>query len=569
MKAFALALTLPLLAGLAGCVEEALPHYSYATTEQIAADPEALGSLVKSITRFTTATMSYGVDSWYSDAGFPGLMIFRDAMCEDIPQSGSTYNYYSQCEAATEKRGIQYYYYYVFLEKINNVLRTLDLENIESETARNYVGILLGHRACIYLDASRMFEYKKTGYAVLDDEAEASGIYGLTIPLVDEKELTVTEMIQNPRVPFYTMNRFILRDLDLAEKYLEGYSRDKISYMNQSVIWGFKARFYLDLATRFEDNPADLSAQLAAEGSDDGYSDLGIKTAQDCWRLAQEYSQKVMDAGYVPMTKSEWTDPTAGFNTPNNSWIWGSYVTNESEIQSKWFAYFSVMASESSWGFPYYSCYRCISKKLYDMIDPNDWRYRSWVNPDEAGSARNFKNYISNMTAVEFKDLPKYCNLKFRVRDLTSYLTGLVACLPYMRVEEMYLINAECKYHTEGLGPAVRALDSFVNKYRWEEEATSPYACGAEDYESFIKSLMIQKRIEFWGEGVVYFDYKRLRLQIDRAYTDTNYQSNYRFKTFAGYVAPWMNCHFSDYAESMKGGEFHGNPNFAGIVTPQ
>jgi hypothetical protein len=34
--------------------------------------------------------------------------------------------------------------------------------------------------------------------------------------------------------------------------------------------------------------------------------------------------------------------------------------------------------------------------------------------------------------------------------------------------------------------------------------------------------MMLQKRIEFWGEGILFFDYKRLNMGITRGYTGTN-----------------------------------------------
>ena len=88
------------------------------------------------------------------------------------------------------------------------------------------------------------------------------------------------------------------------------------------------------------------------------------------------------------------------------------------------------------------------------------------------------------------------------------------------------------------------------------------------NYTTFIKELMVQRRIELWGEGHVYFDYKRLRLGVSRTYEGTNYPADYRINTADGHVAPWMNCYISEYAISMKDENFKGNPDFSGIVKP-
>jgi len=42
---------------------------------------------------------------------------------------------------------------------------------------------------------------------------------------------------------------------------------------------------------------------LAAEGSEDGYDDLGITSALDCYKKASEYANKVIAAGYSPVTE--------------------------------------------------------------------------------------------------------------------------------------------------------------------------------------------------------------------------------------------------------------------------
>ena len=59
--------------------------------------------------------------------------------------------------------------------------------------------------------------------------------------------------------------------------------------------------------------------------------------------------------------------------------------------------------------------------------------------------------------------------------------------------------------------------------------------------DSFIDALMVQRRIELWGEGLVMFDLKRLNLPVTRKYTGSNYASSLQFNSYAGYTAPWMN----------------------------
>ena len=47
--------------------------------------------------------------------------------------------------------------------------------------------------------------------------------------------------------------------------------------------------------------------------------------------------------------------------------------------------------------------------------------------------------------------------------------------------------------------------------------------------EAYINEMMLQKRIEFWGEGILFFDYKRLDRGITRGYSGTNVPAIARF----------------------------------------
>ena len=52
---------------------------------------------------------------------------------------------------------------------------------------------------------------------------------------------------------------------------------------------------------------------------------------------------------------------------------------------------------------------------------------------------------------------------------------------------------------------------------------------------------MVQRRIEFWGEGINFFDYKRLGRAVTRRYDGSNYEEDYQLNSIEGYTAPWMN----------------------------
>ena len=527
------------------CIEETTPN-DEATNESISASSESLEYLTNSLPTFLTTWCTYGETYYTQDWGYPCQMYMRDLLLNDFPMNDNNWNYWLYTENGESLRYAYYYpyyYYYTFIKNANNVIKVAQT-SVEggSKTAKNYLGQGYGYRAFLYLDLSRLYEYRRTGVETLDKEAEQSGVIGITVPIVKETT-TKTELSNNPCAPFYTMYRFIMTDLNKAEECLSGYTRSNKAYMDKSVIYGLKARLWLEIATRFYKNADDLAKQVAAEGTEDGYDDLGISTTQQCYEKVVEYTRKAINSGYTPLTEAEWSDPTTGFNTANNSWMFGTLINSKEQInESPWYTFLGWMSSESSWGMTssQYNAYRCIGKSLYDKISDKDWRKTSWVNPKDAGATTVPSAYKTNVTAEKWASMPAYANMKFRPGGgaIDDYETALIASLPLMRIEEMYFDYFEALAHTQGVAAAASALQSWVNTYRYTD---SSYKCTATDMDSFIDALMIQRRIELWGEGLVYFDYKRLGLAVVRHYTGSNYASNLQLNSYAGYVAPWMN----------------------------
>ena len=116
----------------------------------------------------------------------------------------------------------------------------------------------------------------------------------------------------------------------------------------------------------------------------------------------------------------------------------------------------------------------------------------------------------------------KYLSLKFRPAEgnVMDYTIGNCADWCLMRIEEMYFIEMEAQSQLSGgLENARNLLNDFIQKYR-----NPNYSCSliTENPEAFVKEMLLQKRIEFWGEGLLFFDYKRLNQGITRGYTGSN-----------------------------------------------
>ena len=551
-----------------GCIEETLPK-TEATPETIEKSTSSMEYMLNGLSSFFVAYDTWGSSGNTNDWGYPCQMYMREVMGEDFPVYDASYDYWSHIESGSGLRYAAYYswfYYYKFIKNANNVIALVpDPANAETK-AVHCLGQALGLRAMLYMELSTCFEYRTTQVESLNADAQSMGVVGLTVPIVNEKT-SKTDLNNNPRVPFYTMYRFIMTDLNRAETYLEGYEQATKAHVNRSVVYGLKARLWLDMASRFDREPDALAKQMSAESSSDGYDDLGINSAMDCYAKAAEYARKAIGSGNTPLTEDQWMNSKTGFNTPQSSWMLGTYVTSKEEVNTGYYynSFVAQIASEPTWAMARYgNAFRLIGKSLYDKISDSDWRKNSWIAPEDAGKTDIPEKYRTELKGDAWSRLPAYANLKFRAGSgsITTIETGLIASLPIMRVEEMYFIRFEAIAHTEGVAAAVSEMTGFLNTYRYTDGS---YTCEATDLDSFITELMVQRRIEFWGEGINFFAYKRLGLPITRSYDGTNWLSSQRLNTKAGYTAPWMNYVLPEYERDNNQGVIL-NPDPSGTI---
>lgn len=528
--------------GLDSCIEQTFPQGSQATATQVANSPKAMEALLSAITGYMNAFNTQGGFNAY-DFGYSSIGLLRDIMGEDMYLYQTDMDYlptFGVCRDLTDDAGEVSYifsYYFHLLNLTNNLLRTVDI-NKTTETNRQYAGIAKVYRAMVYMDIGRFYEYKKTGIAKLDNEASQNKLYGLTVPIVGEN-ISEKDARNNPRVPFYQLYAYIMDDLDSAEQLLADYKRPSKDLPDVSVIYGMKARLWLEMASRFQQSPDDLATFVANEK-------MGVSTAKECYAKAVEYARKaITTSGAKPLDEDGWfggKDNTQGFNTLTaSSWMWGSTMNKPGTYY--WTSFIGFVSSETEFGIstPIYKSFRSISKALFDQIPDADWRKLSWVNPRDVGKPSNGK-YHTILDDTTFATLPAYTPLKFKPAEgnMTDVNVGTPVDHPLMRVEEMYFIEAEALAGSEGVASGVAALNSFMQTYRYPS-----YVCRASTLSDFQRELILQKRIEFWGEGILYWDYKRLNLAVTRGYKGTNCPVGYRMNSVKGYCAPWFNIYFS------------------------
>lgn len=502
----------------AGCVQETFPKGSTLTEEQVEASEYGISYMVNGIpsSMMRSGTGGYFVNySAHFDYGIAALHLATDSMLEDLTPLGDLGYYWFSGWLRNASQGSDYTYagyfwqlYYQWIKLANDVIAAIGEvdENTSAETLV-YLGEAHAYRAAFYLDLARLYEPKENNYT------DVSNVLGLTVPIVTED--TTEEMAKNnPRVPREELYDFIFSDLAIAETYL----KDAVaSYTSPSItaIYGLYARAWLELGAA--DDQVDKSA----------------------YAKAAEYARKAIETGgNTPLTESQWHDPSTGFNDggSNNSWIWG--LTLSTENAANIITSVAHIASEANWGYSILAA-PGISKALYEQIDDEDFRKLSYLDPEMTWRGDNHKykfagtadeqNAFINGSQYNYAAKP-YESIKFRPAngECSDYTVGNCADHVMMRVEEMYFIEMEATLHTKGVADAQKLLNEFMQTYRY-----SSYDCSQNTgtKESFLKEMLLQKRIEFWGEGILIYDYKRLNVGITRGYKDTNFPGVARYNS--------------------------------------
>ena len=477
---------------LSGCIKETFPT-DRATSDQLAGSSTALEAMVKGIPTALIQPRSLSAyDKMHWNFALPAIHLATDSAAGEIVITGDTgYDWFSQW-GANNSLGDNYAVgdlpwknYYTWIKAANDIISTIDPEALTTAT-KHVLGFAYAYRASFYLDLVRIYEFKENKYTSGD------GVVGLAVPIVTETT-TEAEAKANPRATAAEVyEKVIFPDLEKAAAYLSDYSAADPYTPSLAMVYGLQARAYLERGTSDNDSEA--------------------------YKKAAEYARKaITTSGCTPLTQAQWEDPTTGFNsaTANNSWIWGLPITSDNVTNLMNFQ--AHIGNEESWGYGH-QVGRAIDK---------EFRKHSWLDPD-----RNFYAYKScrpNGSAY-FATLKDYVNIKFRPAQgaYSDYKIGGATDIPCMRVEEMYLIEAEATAQSN-LVAARELLNTFM-KYRITDGS---YSCTdrTPTLKSFIEELITQKRIEFWGEGIIMFDLKRLDMPMKRGYKGTNSPSDYRLNT--------------------------------------
>lgn len=533
------AVALGAVVALSGCIRETFPKEGTITQGQLmAGQMEVVAeNLLKGI---PSGLLTY-ISGWeHTDFGYHSVGIYNDHACGLITSNGHLIGLpagydrfylaaYSWSYAPNGNMPAHVWYnYYPQIKSCNDLIKVLE----GNEQLQHYAGIARTYRAMMYLDLARMYECLPAANDNNPDYfADQLSVAGLTVPIVDEN-LDEAGAKENPRATREQIFNFIFADLAFAEEALAEYVPTMFSNPDLSVVYGLYARAYLWLG-----------------GFDDMYSGE-LPKGNAAYAKAGEYARKAIEAhGGAIMSEAEWTSVTNGFNVIASSWMWGLQQSVDTVINNL-FQFVAHMAPEASYGYAPLSQLG-VSKKDYERLGDGDFRKKLIKGPETTYA--EFAPYTS-LSADEFASFAPYVNFKFRPAggNRTEYKAAGATVLPLMRCEEMYFIEMEAAYHTQGFDAALTLLSQFM------ANRDSSYRVQTQD---LLDEIIFQKGIEFWGEGIKMYDMKRLNKGYDSAYNGTNFPPDARF-VIEGRAPWWSYCIPKGETDLNKAAAEQGaNPN--------
>lgn len=470
-------------------------------TETYAAIPSRVDATFSGM--FTMMGEPYGVFGTSrgraDDFGFIMAALSQDAEGADYIYPNSGYNWFSVCGEYTSRTPsyanpyTRYAIVYNQIKIANDIISSLS--EFEDDANKNKVAQARAIRAFDYLNLVPYFQFNYQGHQ--NDPC---------VPIVTPE---TPDPATNPRATVQEVYDLIMSDLDAAISVLTSDRSDK-TRINSNVAYGIRARANL-------------------------YMGKWAEAAADAAKAAE---------GYEPASIAEVSTPTF-VDIKEHNWIWGFYMSDDMGQDryatcSSWLSSFSASAYTAG-----AACYAMINSLLYDKIPATDVRKGWWVDENMHSPLLSTISWddvsgddIAPLYIADVKEpFVPYTNVKFGMK---SGIGGVMNTndYPFMRVEEMILIQAEglAKSGNEAQGRQI--LENFVKQYRDPEYSST--ASG----RSLADEIWFQRRVELWGEGFFVADANRLHKPIVRFHDDTNNVPDaFRFNIDPD--DPWLLMRFS------------------------
>jgi len=407
----------------------------------------------------------------HNDFGYPSIMLFTETNGYDYLSIDNGFNWtansldFSDRNFAGNEAKIVWNTLYQMIYVANNVIGSVDPQT-QDPVAQFYLGQALASRSFNYWILAQLYQFnyvdhKSAPCVPLITEANAE-----TVAVDGAKRATVEEVYNQ-----------IMTDLNKSIELLTnaqnaGQKRRDKRYIDLGVAYGLRAR-----------------ANLTMENWSAALNDA--KTA-------------ISESGAVPYSIAQVSVPTVA-DSNDASWMWGIIIAETDRVVTSGIVNWPSHNGSLSYGYANFSGGHQINKKLWNSIPATDARKGWWL--DEEKKSPNLNDDFQAYAAT--KGYGPYTQVKFAPYNNVAGIAVNAVDIPLMRVEEMYLIQAEAEAMSGG--NAKSTLEDFVKTYRDPE-----YVCTATSQADLQEEVYRQRRIELWGEGLAWYDIARLKKPVDR-----------------------------------------------------
>lgn len=407
------------------------------------------------------------------DYGIVGIglgqeLMGEDVVCESFNWYTDDYDYSNAINDNYRRPKSIWRIYYKIIYNCNQIIKNVTDINADVAIKNRIKAEALSLRAFSFFRLIRLYQ---GNYSIHKDD--------LGIPIVLDGST-----IGKPRSKVSEVYAQINKDLDAALiLFATAEARADISHVNINVCHGIKARVALEMENWAA---AKIHADLAVAG-------FNLNTVE-------EFAAGFDDAG-------------------NQEWMWG--LLNNSEQSSIYGSFASHMdISVAGYaGLGYNRKY--VYSGLYAQMAPTDERKALIIDRTISLLAKAKKELADATTAKDKADAQsdidaytaslgsRLANYKF---NAAKGGRGMAAEQVLMRPEEMILISAEADARLGNDGSATTTLDK-LRAVRYKG-----YTAGSIDLTgTILTDILLERRIELWGEGFRLYDVKRQNIDVDRA----------------------------------------------------
>lgn len=249
------------------------------------------------------------------------------------------------------------------------------------------------------------------------------------------------------------------------------------------------------------------------------------------------------------------TELVGGFNSLGmSSVLWGASIQKSDQIGG-YSSFFGHMDANAGMHGSFDR--KCISAWLYKQMSMQDVRRVNW-----------WKGPIAEVLETSQGSQKSYCTTKFRFSDYSSSLGDNI----YMRAEELLLTKAEALCRLKRYDEARKLMETFgsIRERNYVRNRLSKVAddntltldeygtASTPEIKTLLDEILLQRRIELWGEHGRLFDVLRLKTGYNRDYEGSNHVAKLSDAT--------RTSDYKGFILTIPQSEFDGNTNMDPIV---